>query len=254
MNRLAIALLLAGALLPAAPDDLPKGETILDHYVEVTGGKAAYDKIHNQVAKGTMEFSGKGLKGTLASYQAEPNKEYSVIEIESVGKIESGTDGEVAWERSAMTGARVKSGDERDEMLRASTFNAHVNWRSLYDKAETQGMETVEGEECYKVQLTPKSGRPETEYYSKKTGLLLRTTSVHTTQMGDIPSDSIVKDYKEVSGVTMPFTRVNKFAGQEIDIHLDSIEFNVELPKDRFDLPDDVKALLRKNGAIPDAK
>jgi lactam utilization protein B len=63
-----------------------------------------------------------------------------------------------------------------------------------------------------------------------------------------------VKDYKAVNGVKMAFTRVNRVAGQEIQVHLDTIEVNADMPKDRFDLPEEIKALLRKNGAIPDAK
>src|SRR5205809_48530 len=42
------AMLLAAGALPAA-DDLPKAETILDKYIEVTGGKAAYEKRHTGV-------------------------------------------------------------------------------------------------------------------------------------------------------------------------------------------------------------
>jgi hypothetical protein len=72
--------------------------------------------------------------------------------------------------------------------------------------------------------------------------------------MGEVPTEAFVKDYKDVSGVKMAFTRVNRIAGQEILVHLDSIEVNVDIPKDRFDLPEDIKALLRKNGAVNDAK
>jgi len=254
MNRFFIPFLLSCAVWPALADDLPKGETVLDHFVEVTGGKAAYDKIHNEVAKGAMELTGKNVKGAIVSYEAEPNKNYSSVDIQGVGKVESGTDGTVAWENSAIGGPRIKTDIERDEMVRASVFNAHINWHSLYDKVETTGSEVVDGDDCYKVVLTPKSGRPETEYYSKKTGLLVKTSAVNTTQMGEVPTEALVKDYKDVSGVKMAFARVNRIAGQEIQVHLDSIEVNVDIPKDRFDLPEDIKALLRKNGAVNDAK
>lgn len=263
MNR-AIILLSCWAWAAQAQDvpkqdvpkpDVPKGESILDRYVEVTGGKAAYEKVHNEVAKGALELTGKNVKGTIVSFQAEPNREYIAIDIAGVGKVESGTDGTVAWERSAMAGPRVKTDTEREEMLRASVFNAHLNWRTLYDKAETTGSETVDGDDCYKVVLTPKAaGRPETEYYSIKTGLLVKTSSINTTQMGDIASEAMVKDYKDVSGIMMPFTRVESVAGQEIQVHLDTIEVNADIPKDRFDLPDEIKALLRKNGAVHEAK
>lgn len=244
----AALVVLLGCGLLAGGDELPKAESILDRYIEVTGGKAAYDKNHDETAKGTIEFSGKGLTGSITSYEAEPDSEYTVIDISGIGKVESGTDGEVAWERSALTGPRVKTGDERDETLRAALFNARLNWRKLYDSSETQGVETIDGEECYKVVLTPKAGHAETEYYSKKTGLLVKTATVHASQMGDVPSEAVLKDYKEVRGVMMPFTRINRFAGQEIQVHLDSIEVNSDVPKAVFGLPEDVKALLRKNG------
>jgi hypothetical protein len=254
MNRLTLCLLAGSVLIAAPAEDLPKGETILDHYVEVTGGKAAYEKIHNELTKGRIEFVGKGIKGTLVSYHAEPNKDYTIAEMEGVGKIESGNDGDVLWEKSAITGARLKSGDEREEALRAGTFNPHLNWRKMYATAETKGVETTEDEECYKVLLTPSSGPTVTQYFSKKTGLLVKSSSVHKTQMGEIPADSITKDYKDSSGILVPFTLINRFAGQEIQIMLDSVEFNGTIKEDTFNLPDDIKALLRKNGGASDTK
>ena len=248
MNRLASALLVATTLLPLHADDLPKAETILDHFIEVTGGKAAHEKIHSEVTKGTMEFVGKGIKGKIASYEAEPNKNFTLADLDGIGKVESGTDGDVFWERSAIAGPRIKSGDEREEILRASIFNPHLNWRKLYATFETAGSESVDGEDCYKLLLTPKTGQPVSEWYAKKSGLLLKTSSVHKTQMGDIPADSLLKDYKPVSGILMPFTRIDRFAGQEIQIRVDSIEFDSAIPKDRFELPEEIKALVRKDG------
>jgi hypothetical protein len=253
MNKALISFL-SICFWPAAAQDLPSGESILQRYVDVTGGKAAYDKIHNEVAKGTMELTGKNVRGMIVSFEAEPNKNYSAVDIEGVGKVESGTDGTVAWENSAIAGPRIKTDVERDEMIRASVFNAHLSWQTLYQKVETTGSETIDGDECYRVVLTPKSGRPETEYYSKKTGLLVKTSNVNTTQMGEVATEGFVKDYKDVSGVKMAFTRVNRVAGQEIQVHLDTIEVNAEIPKDRFELPEEIKALLRKNGAVHEAK
>ena len=253
MSRTVWAALCSAALLAGA-EAPPRAEAVLDRFVEVTGGKAAYLKIHSEVAKGTMEIAGRGIKGSITSYQAEPNREYSVAELEGVGKVESGSDGDVVWEKSAIAGPRIKSDSEREEALRAAMFNPHVNWRKLYAKVELTGSEVVDGQDCYKVVLTPKTGNPSTEFYAKKSGLLLKSASVHATQMGDIAAEGLVKDYKTVSGVMTPFTRIDRFAGQEIQIHISSVEFNAEIPKDRFDLPEDIKALLRKSGGTNDGK
>ncbi|MBV8820359.1 MAG: hypothetical protein JO022_18510 [Acidobacteriaceae bacterium] len=254
MNKFTICLLAVFGVAAAHADDLPKGETVLDRFVEVTGGKAAYEKLHNEVTKGHIEFVGKGIKGTIVSYHAEPNKDYTIAELEGVGKIESGNDGEVLWEKSAITGARVKAGEEREEAMRVGTFNPHINWRKMYVTAETVGLENAEGVECYKVVLTPPDGATVTQYFSKKSGFLVKSSSIHKTQMGDIPADSVTKDYKESSGVLVPFTLVNRFAGQEIQVVLDSVEFNADMKDSTFNLPDEIKALVRKNGAANESK
>ena len=35
------------------PESVPKAETILDQFIEATGGKAAYDKIHSEITSGS---------------------------------------------------------------------------------------------------------------------------------------------------------------------------------------------------------
>src|SRR5437868_4503983 len=154
-----------------AADDLPKAETILDKYIESTGGKAAYEKNHNEVSSGTMEFVGKGIKGNISSYRAEPDKSYTEIDIQGIGKVKEGSDGKVAWSISAMQGPRLKEGEEKAGAFQAARFNADLNWRDTY-KAEITGVEKVDGKDCYKVLMTPKEGMPMTRYYEKKSNLL----------------------------------------------------------------------------------
>ena len=77
------ALLLAGLCAASAhaqpAEKLPKAEALLDKYVEVTGGKAAYDKLNNRVSKLTFEIAAQGLKFAVTSYGARPNKLYTVM-------------------------------------------------------------------------------------------------------------------------------------------------------------------------------
>src|SRR5882762_11423821 len=131
-----IALSLLACLLLAAAEPLPKAETILDKYIEVTGGKAAYEKKRSEISSAVMEFVGKGVKANMNTYHAEPNKSYSVVEIEGIGKIEEGTDGSVVWERSALKGPRIKTGEERAVALRAASIHHDTRWREFFETAE----------------------------------------------------------------------------------------------------------------------
>ena len=247
MTRLT-RLTLLGAVTAAfvTAQALPKAETILDHYVEVTGGKAAYDQHTSEILMGTIAFPAQGLSGRLTRYGMAPDKEYSVVELGPIGKIESGVFDGVAWEKSAILGPRVKSGDERDQATREARFNAAADWRKIYTKAETAGTETVNGEECYKVTLTAATGKPETQYYSSKSGLLLKTTATAVSPMGEVAVEVEVSDYKKFGGVLYPTRSKQKAGEQELDIAITSVSLNEPIPAEYFQLPSEVKALVEK--------
>ncbi len=44
-----------GARAQSKPD-LPTADTVMNQYIEATGGKAAYEKLKNRVATGTIEI------------------------------------------------------------------------------------------------------------------------------------------------------------------------------------------------------
>ncbi len=247
MQKLTLAILFAPAALIFA-QGLPPAETVLNRFLEVTGGRAALEKRHNQVQHGTIEIPAAGLKGNLTTWEAEPNQTRVSAELPGIGKIESGTTGDVAWENNPLQGPRVKDGVEKTDALRDATFNASLFWKKLYSKAETTGSETVEGHDCYKVVLTPSQGNPTTEYFDKKSGLLIKTAVTRTTSMGEIAADTFYDDYRKDGDMLSPHKMTQHAAGQELIMTVDKTEFNVDLPKDTFDLPPEIQALVNKSG------
>ncbi|MGH9593956.1 MAG: hypothetical protein ACRD5L_12760 [Bryobacteraceae bacterium] len=246
MNRRTLLVVLLGAAAAFAADPLPSAESILDRYVEVTGGKQAYQKRKSEISRGTVEYAALGIKGAYVRYAAEPDNYYSTLEIEGLGKVEMGVTGGVAWESSALLGPRIKSGVERAEAIREATLNASLDWRRLYSKVNTEGVETIDGEECYKVVMTPPEGHPETAYFEKKSGLEVKLTAIGVTQMGEIPMELVVSEYKNLGGILAPAKVTQKAGGQELTILLDTVEANPKIPQERFDLPADVQALVAK--------
>jgi zinc protease len=241
--RIGLALAFAGVLAAA---DLPKGETLLDKYIEVTGGKTAYSKMHGQMMTGTMEFPAMGLKGKLTIYSAEPDKQYFEVNFEGVGKMQEGSNGDIAWANSAMQGPRIKEGGEKTESLMRGKFNAELNWRDMYKTVETLAMETVDGKQCYKILATPKSGNPKTFWYDKDSNLMVKMSAVTATPQGDIQSDTSVSDYRKEGDILVPHKMSIKAGPMEISMAVDSLQINPEIPKNTFDVPDEVKALIKK--------
>lgn len=247
-RRLALAFLSIIWVAPAfgADEPLPKAETILDRYIQVTGGKAAYAERKSEIISGRLEFAALGIKGTLTRYAADPDKYYATTDIDQIGKVEMGVNGGVAWESSALLGPRIKSGEERAQALREARLNGMFHWQDLYSKAETTGEETVDGEPCYKVVMTPSEGKPETMYFEKKSGLLKKTTVIAASQLGDVPADVIASEYKNFGGILTPSKATQKAAGQEFSITIDSVQVNPDIPAARFELPAAIQALVAK--------
>jgi hypothetical protein len=243
---LAAALMLAPAgLRLMAADDLPKAETILDHSTEVTGGKAAYAKIHSQVVNGSMEIN--GMKGTSTTYKQMPDKTYTEVNFQGLGKITEGSDGKVAWSNSAMQGPHLKEGEEKEMALLMAKFDSTSGWRDLFPKVETVGAETIDGKECYKLLLTPKVGKPITQYYDKSTGLMVKMAMTVKSPMGEVSVESMADDYRKDGDILSPHKMTNKMMGMQFVITIDKVDYNAEIPASKFDIPDEIKALLTKD-------
>ena len=247
-DRAAVAVVTLAVLALGTPlfadEALPDGATVMDKFVDASGGKDAYDKIDNRLIKGTFEMPAAGISMDLTIYAAKPNVNYTLGESEAMGRFEQGTDGEIAWEVSTMSGARFMEGEEKADTMRNAIFDATAYWRDVYETVETVG-ETA----CYKVVATPAGGSPQTMYFDQESGLLIQVETILHHSMGDIPIKSLMSEYQEVDGIKMPFHTTSSMMGQDRAITLTSVEHNVEMAADRFAVPEEVREILE----IPEA-
>jgi len=225
---------------------LPTGDAVLAKYVEATGGVAAYDAIKNRVVHARMEIMGAGVVLGLTVYNAPPASLYTVVESEATGRVETGVSGGVAWENSALRGAIVKDGVERDDALRDAIFDRMAHWKEHLKSAECVGTTDVNGKPAYRVVATPKTGSPQTLYFDKDTGLLVRTETTVNSAAGAVPVVAEPGDFRKVDGIKLAFTSRMKVMGQDRVVTIEKVEHNVELPADRFALPAEIRPLVKK--------
>lgn len=228
----------------------PTGSSIVDRFVAVTGGKAAYNRVTSELAEGTVNMGAQGVSGSVKVFKKAGNS-YTVIEIEGVGKLEEGVLGGIAWENNKITGARVRTGEEREVHVRNAAIDLDQQWRKYFPTAELAGSETVAGEDCHKVIMRPKSGEPETRFFSKKSGLLLKMSATMPTQMGPMPMESTSLDYREVQGVKRPFKLGVMAGGQSAEMVFTKWTINGAIPDNAFALPAEVRSLVPKVAAKP---
>jgi hypothetical protein len=73
-----------------------------------------------------------------------------------------------------------------------------------------------------------------------------KTSVVAASQLGDLAAESISTEYRRFGDILAPAKVTEKVAGQEFTITIESMQANQEIPAERFDLPDEVKALLAR--------
>lgn len=249
--RAVVAALLVPCLCPlttsGADESLPKAEAILDKHLEAMGGRAAFEKLHNRVTKGTLAIAGLGAKAKMTTYGAAPQKQYTLIESDTLGKIESGTDGKTVWKITTMQGPAVTKGDERALELRQAMFHGILDWKKLYKSAQCIAVEEIDAAPCYKVVMTPKEGKPETYYYDKKTYILVKVELVVETAMGTMSVVVTPSDYKRVDGILISHKTIQIINGfQKIEFVIETVEHNTEIPAEKFKVPAAVQELLDK--------
>lgn len=255
----AIVLVGFGGSAWAQDDKLPAAEKILEKSIEGRGGKEAFQKLTSRVSKGTMEISGGGqtTKGTLLLYEAAPNKRYFVLELQGT-KHEYGTDGDVHWSIDSAQGAKLREGDDKAMAERQADFYALLHWGDQFESVETVAKEQIDDRSCYKVVLKPKAGPSETVYFDRKNGLPIRIDTVRKTEQGETQLQTRQEDYREIDGVKWPFktVRLATIGGQTQTYTTvwESIEQNVDIPDERFALPDAVKALVGTSDDKPKDK
>lgn len=225
----------------------PTAEKIIADYIEATGGRAARAKLRNRVIKGQMFVpvaEGRAVKQKFSRYEAPPNKTYFLL-----GDIDSGTADDLAWQITPKKGPRILEGAEETSILRYATFNFELHWKKLYKSIKCDGTEEIGSKTAYKVVMTPPAGKPDVRYFDKETKLLVAEVVLQTTPSGEIRIDISYDDFKEVDGIIYPHRIEQRFPTHFQIFVVESIEHNVEMPKDRFDPPDIIKVLRSKKKA-----
>ncbi len=232
------ALVFAAAALaqqPAKP--ALTAEQVIERSIAATGGREAIKKISSSYAKGLMEFPANEAHGIVERYAKAPDKQLTVTLLEGVGESRQGFDGRVAWSQDPSGEVTELTGTALEDFKRGASFNAVLNWRELYPKAELAGKQAVGGSDAYVVKLTAASGKVTTRYYDAKTFLLLRETAIYNTPQGDMVVVATFSDYRDVDGIQTPFHIRQLMPVGEILFTTTELKNNVPIDDAKFEKP-----------------
>jgi len=231
----------------AQDDDLPSAESIIKNYVEKTGGIDKYKAVKNVFSSGTLSVPQQNISGTMEMTVQMPGKLSADVEIEGIGSIVQGSNGEHTWEISVIAGPRLVEGDEAEMLTEETSMDKLVDPANFYKSMETTGVEDVDGEKCYRLVLTKKNDKKVEAYYSVESGLEVKRATDLSTQMGDVGVEIYFSDYRDVDGILTPFKTEQKMStGVSVVISFDKMQYNVDVDAKKFDIPDEIQKLIDK--------
>ncbi len=226
----------AGTAEKAAPEkELPTAESIFADFVEAAGGREAMEALNNVTLKG--EFSVQGAKGPMTLSRARPNKLRVVIDLGTLGKVDQGTDGEVAWSVAPMQGARLLEGKEKDVLIRSAYFDDDLHPEKVFKAMKCVGTTDVGGTKCYEVECTHPDGTVERRYFDATTHLLVQSQAKRPSPLGEVSVTTRFSDYRNAGKIKLPFRQEISSLGQSQVLQYSEATTNQELAEGVFVSP-----------------
>lgn len=229
--------------IPDAPNtEAPTADQVLNKYIQALGGGQKLAGIMSFTGKGSYEgFDTEGDKFPVEIYAKAPNERTTVVHLRAGDNIRT-FDGRNAWNTSAgtllpipvftLTGGELE-GAKIDAAL---SFPAQIkqvltNWRTGFPST------TIDDKDMDVVQASSPDNTPVKFYFDKKTGLLARQVRYTDTALGLNPTQVDYADYRDVSGVKMPFRLTTTWTDGRSTIVLSELRANVSIDAAKFAKP-----------------
>jgi hypothetical protein len=230
---------------PATTNTMPSAEEVVEANIRAIGGKSAIENLKTISLKGLCEYSfRKTYQGRAETYFKFPNKMLEIVDIPDIkSHNEEGYDGIIAW-RKDPKGIKVKQGWH----LAFSKRNAEMNFltdikrfKELYPVAVVKGIEKVNNRDSYVIEVTPVASKPETLYFDRQSGLLVRRDLMYQSnyaQEGDaFPMQLYYEDYADVGGVKVAMTIRQFYSGTTLIVKYFDVKYNTPIDDAKFIKP-----------------
>jgi len=224
-------------------EDAPKGpsaEEVLDKYIQALGGAEQLAKLTSFVAKGTYEgYDTFHHKVPVDVFAKAPSQRTTVIHTSS-GDSTRTFDGRAGWVAMADQLSQVvalSGGDLNGAKLDADlSFPSRIKqdlseWRSDFPAA------SIDDRDVQVIQGTSDGRTPVKLYFDKQSGLLVRLVRYNETAVGLNPTQVDYSDYRDVSGVKIPYRWVMTWTDGQSTYEMSMVQPNAPIEAARFAKP-----------------
>ncbi|MFO7924488.1 MAG: insulinase family protein [Bacteroidales bacterium] len=215
------------------PEEGVTAAGVIENYVNAVGGAERMRQIKDLTID--MSASIQGMTLDMMIQQKAPDKYRSVMSMGGNVMQQQVFDG-TRGKASGMQGTMEIEGDMLEEMKMQALMNPELSYRERGFTLKLDGVENVNGENAYKINITSPRDITITEFFSIDSGLKLRTVTTQESPMGQVTQITDYEDYREVDGMKFPFLMKQQVGPQTFDMEVKSIEINQGLEDGIFSI------------------
>jgi hypothetical protein len=222
----------APAARPEEPKPTETVDQVLASYVQALGGRDALQKIHSRVMMGTVTL--RDLQQVPVTVEEKLPNSYR-LDIQSQPQPQT-------WAASGTTvwggrGGRGMQGFQAQQATRRADLGAPLNMTRRYPNLTVNRYATVEDRTTIVLVGRPTDDTTEQLHFDRESGLLLRRSISTRTAFSPLAEQIDYTDYRDVSGVKMPFT-IRYASWNEVQLEkFTDIKVNVPIDDARFAMP-----------------
>ena len=235
--------LLLGMLVMTVPGvrtlaTTPDPYVILDKHVAGIGGWAVLDAARTTHSRGTLEFEGAGLKGTVENWSQMPDKSRQDLDVK-VMRETSGDNGQYAWRVDQNNKLQIKrdaaSLKER-QLDQLMAKREHLKRGSKVFTVTYDRMDTVNDSTCHVIKTTNTiNSFVFHDFYDTTSYRLIKSTVIKP----EGETQTVYSDFRKVGGMLVPFEtrQLSLPTNQQITVKLASFEVNSPIDPALFEPP-----------------
>jgi len=223
----------------AAGADEPKtADDVIAHYIDAIGGRAKLDSVKSLRMTGKAIGMG-GMEVPLVVEFKRPKKVRVEFTVQGMAGVQA-FDGKTGWFIMPFMGKTdpEKMPPDMVEVIeeQGDFEGSLVDYKKKGHQVELVGKDDFEGSEVYKLKVTKKSGKIEYYFLDAEYYILLQVKGKRKFQGTEVEMTTKFGDYKEVDGLLLPHSIQQ--GGMAGDTTFEKIELNVNIPDDRFTMPE----------------
>jgi len=216
----------------------PSADQILDKYIQALGGPQRLAAISSFVAKGTYQGYAEVDKSAIDIMAKAPGQRATIIHT-SNGDWTTTYDGRSGW--VAEPGRPVPLLELTGQFLEAVKVDADLAFPGRIKQSFSQWRvgypTTINDRDAEVIQGMSGGDFPVKLFFDKESGLLVRQMRYTNSPVGLNPTQVDYTDYRDVSGVKMPFRWTTIWTDGRATTELSQIQANVPVEAAKFGKP-----------------